>query len=396
MQLHRAARKGKIEAIQAWLHAGQPVDPRDRSGYTPLMRAAEFGQAEACQVLLAAGADPLATDHNGIDALYIACCGGYLDIVRDLLTHGASLVPRVTSEVHLGYTPLMGAVLSGNLDLVRYLVEAGADVTAVARTGHTALKWAKEFRHKHIYVYLKHQGARPKTLVPATNGAPALPRDPANPMQQLRAEVRNFPHAAAQPAFVDLVHWLGQVTGKPPVASAKRAGLYNFTLGRKRLAALANHYKLDRPSYDLDELEEDAQRIALILEHIQRDVQGHGALLIVDALWNVGEPIKAQLYPTTNPYAVLAACGTNGINYGHSTRKVIAWLRALERTHPFLLTSCGYDHLAGDFLEPVPDARRLARKMYRFCPDIVEQGTQTVRALARTLEQGQSFYFWWD
>lgn len=396
MQLHRAARKGNLEAIRAWLDAGQPVDPRDRDGCTPLMRAAEFGQAETCRALLAAGADPRAVNRSGIDALYTACCGGHLDIVRDLLAHGASLVPGAPDDVGNGYTPLMGAVLSGSLDLVRFLVEAGADVTAVARTGHTALQWAKEFRHKHIYVYLKQHGACPRALVPASNGAPVLPRDPARPMQRLRAEVHNFPHAAAQSFFLDLLHWLGQVARKPPVASARRPGVYNFTLGRPRLAALADHYALERPRYDDDELEDDAQRIAALLERLQREVFARGALLMVDALWNVGEPIKAQLYPTTNPFAVLAACGTNGINYGHSTRKVIAWLRRLEETHPFLLTSCGYDHLAGDFLQPVRDARRLARRMYAFCPDIVEQGTQTVRALARTLAQGQSFYFWWD
>ncbi len=37
----------------------------------------------------------------------------------------------------------------------------------------------------------------------------------------------------------------------------------------------------------------------------------------------------------------------------------------------------------------------LARRMYQFCPDIVDQGVDNVDALARELRKGR-IYFWWD
>jgi hypothetical protein len=50
----------------------------------------------------------------------------------------------------------------------------------------------------------------------------------------------------------------------------------------------------------------------------------------------------------------------------------------------------------GRFLSEVRDADALARRFYKFCPDIVEQGTETVEVLARELRESQRIYCWWD
>lgn len=42
------------------------------------------------------------------------------------------------------------------------------------------------------------------------------------------------------------------------------------------------------------------------------------------------------------------------------------------------------------------EARPLARLQYAYCPDIVEQGVQTLENLARTLVNSTVWYFWWD
>jgi ankyrin repeat protein len=398
--LIKAANKGNLADIRALLDQGVPIDSRDGDDYTPLMRAAEHGQLEACRVLLEAGADAHAiSSYTGIDALYIACADGNLAIARELLSRGVSLAARKSGPSDLGYTPLMAAVLSGNLELVRHLVEAGADVNAVARTGDTALKWAKEQRQQAIYAYLKQQGARPKTPVKASSRtlpAPVEPANPSDPMQVLRAEVKNFPHAAARDAFQEVLRYLAQAIGKEPTESSRRPGSYKLALTQKRVCTLADHFQHTRPTFRPARVEQEVHCIAELLGRLQQEMRGRGALLTVDALWNIDEPIKLRLYPTTNPYAVLAACGTNGANYGISTARVIAWLRQMHKTHPFVLTSCAHDSLAGDFLEPVFDARDLARKMYKFCPDIVDQGTETLQALARSLRRSQCFFFWWD
>jgi hypothetical protein len=42
------------------------------------------------------------------------------------------------------------------------------------------------------------------------------------------------------------------------------------------------------------------------------------------------------------------------------------------------------------------EALALAHEQYRYCPDIVDQGTGTISALAATLMSSDWWYFWWD
>jgi Domain of unknown function (DUF4253) len=42
------------------------------------------------------------------------------------------------------------------------------------------------------------------------------------------------------------------------------------------------------------------------------------------------------------------------------------------------------------------DALKLAEEQFLYCPDIVEQGTQTIDALAASLLNNKTWFFWWD
>lgn len=37
-----------------------------------------------------------------------------------------------------------------------------------------------------------------------------------------------------------------------------------------------------------------------------------------------------------------------------------------------------------------------AKEQYIYCPDVVDQGTQTLQRLAAGLLNGTAWYFWWD
>ena len=86
--------------------------------------------------------------------------------------------------------------------------------------------------------------------------------------------------------------------------------------------------------------------------------------------------------PTTDRYEVIQVMGTSAGNYEMDTENVIAWLRRLQRIQPFTITGVGHDFLSGKFTSKIKNADLLARKMYKFCPDIVTQGHETVRAIA--------------
>jgi hypothetical protein len=107
-------------------------------------------------------------------------------------------------------------------------------------------------------------------------------------------------------------------------------------------------------------------------------------------------PDVLGLLPTADKYAVIATIRTDGVNYNKSTEDLIKWLKALEPEQPFLLTGIGSDYLEGKFTTPLSDPDGLARRMYEFCPDIVEQGTGSVQALSSELRSQGTFFLWWD
>lgn len=107
-------------------------------------------------------------------------------------------------------------------------------------------------------------------------------------------------------------------------------------------------------------------------------------------------PDTLALYPSGDRYAILRLIGTNGVNYDIGPDSIAAWLEALERDQPFVLTGIGFDWLEGWFTTPLADAGGLARRFDAFCPDIVTQGTGTVAALARELRRSSQWYCWWD
>lgn len=109
-----------------------------------------------------------------------------------------------------------------------------------------------------------------------------------------------------------------------------------------------------------------------------------------------GQRDRVALFPRRDPYGILRLMGTNGANYGIGSDSIVAWLAALERDQPFVLTGIDFDWIEGRFTTEIHDPAALARRFSAFCPDIVEQGTGTVEALAQELEQSQRLYCWWD
>ena len=109
-----------------------------------------------------------------------------------------------------------------------------------------------------------------------------------------------------------------------------------------------------------------------------------------------GRPDEVALVPMWDHYRVVKLVGTNGANFGITNAQVIIWLHELEQDAPFVLTGVGYDHIEGRFTGRIADPYAMARRLYSFCPDIVDQGTGSVAALALELRRLNAFSCWWD
>ncbi len=151
LSIHKAANKGNLAGVKAFLQKGTDVDARDADGRTPLMYM--LSDLESVRYLVGAGADVNARDDLGETPLMKAAWVGKRDVVKFLAENGADLNAQSVN----GETALMRAVR--NLDVVKYLVERGADVNAKDRNGETVLLKASVSGRLSVVQYLLKNGA---------------------------------------------------------------------------------------------------------------------------------------------------------------------------------------------------------------------------------------------
>ena len=110
-----------------------------------------------------------------------------------------------------------------------------------------------------------------------------------------------------------------------------------------------------------------------------------------------GGQTTLRAIPSRDWADALRCAGTNGCNYDLMTDDVIRWLRKLEAEQPFDITAVAHDLVEGRFRSPIAKPTAMAKRMYRFCPDLVDQGCGTVGKLAKELAGDTPLlYFWWD
>lgn len=107
-------------------------------------------------------------------------------------------------------------------------------------------------------------------------------------------------------------------------------------------------------------------------------------------------PDAIAMIHSANPYDALKIKATNGINYGVETSDIITKLTQWQQQFSFTIVGVDYD-LVEIILDTLPsDVDAFAQEVYEFCPDIVEQGTDTVEALVEDIKTKKFLFLWWD
>jgi hypothetical protein len=327
------------------------------------------------------------------DIVAAAAEGGSPTIVRTLLDAGFPADGAGEADARLGkLTPLMLAAREGHVAVVRLLIAAGANVNMhYLGDNITALSIARENGRSEVAEILKKAGGTSKISLPER----AKPKDPLAPLRE------KFARTAEGSRYQNTVRLVSKLCGRPGKSPSiseaggdwqSPPGVLCFAMPQPQIAKLARRYKNTASG-----TASAAGRNAGLLDALCAEVRRAGFHLVFDKPWMPARAARLLLFPTRDKYAVIAARETNGANYGLSTDGIIAWLRRLEKTHPFILTHASLDSLGGEFVRPVADAGALARKMVKFCPDLIDGETiESVADIARLLEDRQDFYFWWD
>lgn len=154
--LFKAVNKNDLALARAAVLKGEPANPVDGQGRTPLMVATANGSAEMVKLLLNYRAHVNAADKVGNTPLHYAAQAGDGEIIGLLTAKGA----KVNQENKQGVTPLMTAARFGAAGAVERLLKAGARVDVADYTGRTALGWADEGRNARVNTLLRNAGAK--------------------------------------------------------------------------------------------------------------------------------------------------------------------------------------------------------------------------------------------
>ena len=351
--LLRALQEGQVDQARALLASG--VKPNQKAFVAAaalldvdLLRAFQGPKLSLDPILLAVtGAERKVPGSEAPPGNWIRVNGmavipqpeeSILACVEYLLERGASGLSQA----------LLVATRQGLARVVARLLAAGADPGFMERD-RTALSLARLYGRAEVIAVLEASGA-PDFFVdkPARVAGPEV----ESPGLVFGAE------------FWELVAELEAICGSNAVA---------------RLHLLGGVELMPGPGLNTLELQRAfAPRGAFVFEPVYREAK---LAVLPGKEWSVAQAVMQ----------------TNGANCDVSSGDLQRWLLELQREQPFELQTIGRDLLSGWFLGPVREPLGLAERMFRICPDLVNQGCGSVEALARELgKRPARLFLWWD
>lgn len=122
-----------------------------------------------------------------------------------------------------------------------------------------------------------------------------------------------------------------------------------------------------------------------------------GTHVVFQSEQNFGHaPDRVAVLRSSDPFDALRAMGTNGTNHGIDTDGIITRLTEWDRRYGLTLLGAGDDWVEVELGRAPSDWGAFAREVYELCPDVVDQGTETVDALAAEMMEARIVFLWWN
>jgi hypothetical protein len=106
--------------------------------------------------------------------------------------------------------------------------------------------------------------------------------------------------------------------------------------------------------------------------------------------------IEIVVAPGEDQFAILETAATDAVNYDMVTDDLIEKLEVWDSKYGIDIWQAETDTIQLKLLKLPKDVKSFAEEVYKFCPDIVDQGIGTVSALEKEIKRTKELFLWWD
>lgn len=121
------------------------------------------------------------------------------------------------------------------------------------------------------------------------------------------------------------------------------------------------------------------------------------SIFMLENNFNIGNKLdNIAVLRTTNKFDILKSIGTDGINYNINSDSLISIIKEFDNKYSLELIGASGDWCEFIIHKEPKDWTQFAKEVYKVCPDVVDQGTNTINELANEMKLSKRLYFWWD
>jgi hypothetical protein len=121
------------------------------------------------------------------------------------------------------------------------------------------------------------------------------------------------------------------------------------------------------------------------------------SIFVLEVNFNLkNQPDEIAVLKTSDKFAILKQLQTDGANYNINNDSLLRMIKKFDNKYSLDLIGAAGDWCEFTITKEPADWLAFAREVYKVCPDVVDQGTNTVEALADEMKKTKRLYFWWD
>ena len=106
--------------------------------------------------------------------------------------------------------------------------------------------------------------------------------------------------------------------------------------------------------------------------------------------------VEIVVGPGASQFDILRLARSDAVNFDLETEDLIRKLQEWDKAVGIDILHAETDTVELSLLKSPADLDAFARDVYDFCPDIVDQGVETVEALRDAIAGSLEVYLWWD